>query len=740
MSQEFSFGYWLRLKRKSLDLTREGLADRVGCSAATIRKLEAEERRPSTQIAALLAEIFSIPLNERETFIRFARGDLGAKLGAPVKEVPWRTQTTPTRSNLPAPVTALIGRDKELTDIRAYLINENIRLVTLTGPPGIGKTRLSIQAARISQSDFPDGVFFVGLAPLEDPGLILPTLFETFGYIEREDQSAERLVERIGDKEILVVLDNAEHLLNDIASLASRLLSTCPYLKVLVTSREAMRVPGEWLYPVPTLALPGEGFPLDVENASQYSALTLFAERARAVRPDFALTNANIHSVSSICAQLDGLPLAIELIATRIRLMSPQALLERMTDKFVLSTDGMRAVSARQKTLNNAIGWSHHFIPLEEQKLFSYLSVFSGGFTVEAAEAIFSEVKDDKTIADLVNSLADKSLLQRSFDANEDIRYNMLVTIRPFAMDHLIRSGDDLHAQDAHLTYFMRFAEQGDQEMHGPTQAEWMDRLESEHENFRAALDWSISNQKTEAALRLLGALGWLWEVRGHLSEARKWFDKILSLPDIDKFPAVYANLLNHEGRHCWAQKNYRDAHTFLGQGHALALKLGTAGERLLADNVNWIGLLTHFDEQNNNKARILFQQGLEIYRKWDDKRGQALATFHLGIAESGLNHADAALSLYEHSLGLFGELGDLFFIARVSEFLRYIYYERGEYEKVRMYLDQHLEIDRKLRYWEGIADALYVLGDLHRQQGRPEEAARCEQERLSIRREHGLL
>jgi tetratricopeptide (TPR) repeat protein len=420
--------------------------------------------------------------------------------------------------------------------------------------------------------------------------------------------------------------------------------------------------------------------------------------------------------------------------------MSPQALLERLTDRFVLSADGMRAVSVRQKTLNNAIGWSYHSLPIEEQKLFSYLSVFSGGFTVEAAEAIFSDGKVDRPVADLVNSLADKSLLQRSFDAYDDIRYNMLVTVQHFAMDRLVRSGDDLSAHDAHLAYFMRFAEQGDRDIHGPSQAEWMDRMEREHENFRVALDWGISNQRTEAALRLLGALGWLWEVRGHFSEARKWFDKILSLPDIDKYPAVYANLLNHEGRHCWAQKNYRDAHAFLEQGHALALKLGPAGERLLADNVNWIGLLTHFDERDDNKARDLFQQGLEIYRKWDDKRGQVLATFHLGIAESGLNHADTALSLYEHSLSLFRQLGDLFFIARVSEFLRYIFYKRGDYEKVRMYLDQHLEIDRKLRYWEGIADALHVLGDLHHQQGKLDEAERCEQESLSIRREHGLL
>ncbi len=469
----------------------------------------------------------------------------------------------------------------------------DIRLVTLTGPPGIGKTRLSLELARAALSQFPDGVYFVALAPLDNASLIAPAIVQALGYVEAKQASArQQLMDGICDKRILLVLDNCEHLIEEVAPLAAGLLSACPHLKIIATSREAMRVPGEWLYPVPPLDVPKERAPADLEAAAQYPALELFVERARAARPDFKLTPENLQAVSSICVQLDGLPLAIELLATRIRWMSPQTLLERMSAAFTLSADGMRATSARQKSLGNAIGWSYHSLPPEEQKLFAGLAVFSNGFTLEAAEAVFSGSFPDKAVSDLVHSLTDKSLLQRLFDARGETRFIMLVPIQQFALERLRQSGEQAQARDLHLAYFLELAEKGDGEMRGPAQVEWADRLESEHDNFRLALEWSVSTQKTEPALRLLAALGWSWEIGGHYAEARLWFEKIRLLPDVKDHPTIYARALNHIGRYAWVQDNFSEARNLLEASRAISLGLDKAGEKSLAEALIWLGLL----------------------------------------------------------------------------------------------------------------------------------------------------
>jgi predicted ATPase len=334
---------------------------------------------------------------------------------------------------------------------------------TLIGPPGMGKTRLSIEAARQALSDFADSVFFVGLAALDDPKLIAPTVRQALGYVEDPKLPADQqLVQAIGNKQLLIVLDNCEHLIEGVALLASDLLSTCPQIKIIATSRESLRIPGEWLYSVPTLGIPEENVPFDLETASRFPVLMLFAERARAVRSDFVLTTDNVRTISTICRHLDGLPLAIELIAARMRLMPPQALLERLSGQFILTADGMRSTSERQKTLNNAIRWSYNLLSEEEQKVFAYLSVFSGGFTLEAAEAMFWQTFTGKSVSDLVASLLDKSLLQRALEsaARLEARYTMLVTIQEFARERLLEMGDAAEIRDRHLTYFCELAEQ----------------------------------------------------------------------------------------------------------------------------------------------------------------------------------------------------------------------------------------------------------------------------------------
>lgn len=734
---EISFGEWLKRQRKAAGLTQEKLAQQISCSTITLRKIEAEARRPSEQIVDRLSEIFNIPASERKAFLRFARGRLASTQPAIAAKIPWHPSAPKINTNLPAAFTSLIGREKEIADLREYLQNPDVRLVTLVGPPGIGKTRLSVEAARTLLADFPDGVYFIGLVAINNPSLIVSNIAQTLEYVEAKDLSTSAmLTSHIGEKRMLLVLDNCEHIIDELAPLVSGLLLACRRLTILATSRESLRIPGEWIYPVPPLNLPPENASIDIEWATKFPALALFAERARAVRHDFKMTPENISASAEICARLDGLPLAIELIAARIRSMSPQVLLERMTGQFILSADGMRALPARQKTLNNAIGWSYKFLSSKEKKTFAALSVFSSGFTLEIAEALLFLYTTEKPPSDLVNSLADKSLLQRTIDKHGQTRYAMLETIQQFAADRLRQSGDEVKVREAHLAYFLTLAEDGDKEMHGPRQAEYADQIQNELNNMRVALEWAVANGKTEMALGLIYALGWPWEIRGHYLEAYSWLERIRAMPDVKAYPLLLSGVLNHIGRYEFVQRRTPQARALLEESCALASGLGAEGEQRLADALNWLGLLDlDFDKEASRKY---FNRSRELYAKWGNNWGIALSTFHLGILER-VNDADASYSYFEQSLAMFRQFEDLFFISRVSVNLGILHLQQRNFEKAQELFEQSLSIDTGLQFWYGIADALHALGDFYFQQGNQEAADCYYQESQAMQREHAL-
>jgi len=738
--EEHSFGYWLRLRRKALDLTQDGLADRVGCSVALIRKIESEERRPSEQITQRIADIFNIPQPERSSFLKFARGDWKAAPTNGIQEAPWRVSTKPPRSNIPAPTTSLIAREKEIALIREYLSKEDIRLVTLMGPPGIGKTRLGMEAARASLSSFPDGVFFVALAPLEHASLIATTILQLLDYTEAKNQPARRqLADGIGEKQMLIILDNCEHLIQEVSELVSELLSACPGLKFLTTSRESFRIPGEWLYTVPPLDVLKESASMDVETASTSPALTLFAERARAVRSDFVLDKDNIQAVASVCAQLDGLPLAIELIAARMRIMSPQTLLAKLNDQFILYADGMRALSARQKTLHNAIEWSYNLLSAEEQDLFARLSVFSGGFTLEAAESIFSQTVSDKPITVLITSLLDKSLLQRTLNERGEPRFNMMVTLQQFALNRLRQSGEEMPVRNWHLLYFFALAEQADKEIHGPNQIEWMDRIEAEHDNFRAALDWCISSKQTELTLRLFNGLGLPWLMRNRFSEIRGWFNQIRALSEVTSNPGLYARTLNVMGRINWLLSDFQEAQSLLDEARAIWLSLHAEGERGLAEALDFLGLIAYSKKKDLETSRSLFEESLELYQKHEDQWGIAFVLSHLGMLALTRKDTSLALSLLKRSMDLFHHLGDIWGKARVLHLLGVHFLRQGDYEKARFFFEQNLRFDQELRFKPGMVVALINLGDLHRYQRDYSQASQYYEEGVEVSRTYGI-
>jgi predicted ATPase/transcriptional regulator with XRE-family HTH domain len=662
MQEQHTFGYWLRLKRKALDLTREALADRVGCSVSTIRKLEDEERRPSAQIAELLAEIFKIPTNERGAFLRFARGDWRSAPSLMDEEAPWRV-TTPAlpqqpRSNLPATFTSFIGRDKDIAAVQDYLTNPDIRLVTLIGAPGIGKTRLSIASASKSLAEFSDGVFFVALAPLDQPSLIPSATLQALGYIEKNNLSPEeRLIEGIGNKRMLLVLDNCEHLIEDVAPLASALLSACSRLKILTTSREGLGIPGEWLYSVPALDLPKESSIVDVETISEFPALVLFAERARAARSDFALNAENIRAVAAICAQLDGLPLAIELIAPRVKTLSPEQIAARLDDRFALLASGSRNAPSRQQTLRATLDWSYELLTETERELFRQLSVFVGGFTLEALESV-ALLDSNQSILDALSRLVDKSLLL--VEQQDQPRYRFLEPIRQYARDKLNEARESNLIQDRHLHYYLRVAEEAEPYLFGAGQQDWKNRLELDHDNLRVALAWSLESNQIEAGLKMAGALAWFWHGKGHLSEGNLWLEKLLA-SGIGNQGKERAKALRASSILSTGSGDYIRARAFAESSVKLYREIGDdrGAGLVLAD----LGASLHWDGKEEEAIESL-EESLRLLRATGERWGTAYALLWLGDTWFRMGDIERAATQWEESLRLTQELGDHYLMA----------------------------------------------------------------------------
>lgn len=703
---EASFGEWLKRQRNAAGLTQKQLAHQIGCATITLRKIEADERRPSAQIAKQLADIFNIPEKERKRFLEFARGDWMSQPAELKQDSPWRE----LRSNLPAPVTSLIGRKKEIAEIQEYLSRQETRLVTLIGPPGIGKTRLGIEAARAALSDFPDGVYFAPLASLRSPGLLAPAIAGALGYVGVKNYSPEEQIRLgIGEKRILIVLDNCEHLIEDVALLASDLLSACSRLKLIATSREVLRVPGEWLFPVPPLGTPKEDLPVD--EISAYPSLTLFIERARAVFPDFAITDENNRAISTICAKLDGLPLAIELIAARMRLMTPQVLLERMNEQFILTTDGLRSAPGRQRTLGNAIAWSYNLLSSEEQKLFAYLSVFSGGFTLDMAEAVFAETFMQEAISDLVLSLFDKSLLQRISDENKEMRYAMLVTIREFARDRLREMGAETKACNWHLAYFSELARQAKPHFRSTNQAMWLDHFDAERDNIRAALDWAQASNSVTTGLYLATDLEMFWIYRAYFREPCLAIENLLAAsPPIDPIHAFARGHLV-AGVLQMFLGDYTVAYAHAKESERLCLQLGTNHKADLADARN---LMVYTGEEFINdpiRSRQAHEDNLELFQEAGERWMIAHTLFNIGTTLRKTEDFIKARQTFEQSLALFRECGDHFRAAHLNMFLALISIAEGKHAQARLRLEEVLSFRRQVRFNIHMEIDLYMLG-----------------------------
>lgn len=595
-----------------------------------------------------------------------------------------RKSTTRALSNLPAQPNSFIGRLPELVVINSLLRQDVVRLLTLTGAPGVGKTRLALQAAAGLITQFSDGVFLIPLAPVSDPALIGPLVAHALEVNEAASGPVERsVIEWVGDKKLLLVLDNFEHLL-EAGALVSSLLANCPNLKALVTSREKLQIYGEHEFAVPPLEMPqsDEIAEMTVDWLSEFAAIRLFWERARAVKHDFMLSPAIMAQVVAICRKLDGLPLAIELAASRVKQLPPQALLQRLDQRLNALTVGPRDLPMRHRTLRAAIEWSYDLLQLNEQRLFLWLGVFAGGSTLEAVEAVCGGLQHSGTnieLVDALESLVSKNLVRREEGSDGEGRFVMLETVREYAIEQLQAATELAEMRKRHAYFFLGMAEKAEHELAGPDQHLWLKYLEVEHGNFRGAIQWSLQAVEITTALQLTGALLTFWERRAYLVEGREWAEKALAMCDEHGEPEKESNT----------------------DPAALRAKVLT-GLSLLAQR-----------QGDNKAARGFITESLELYQALHDKHGIANALNNLGLVAADQFELSEARDYYERSLALRRELGDKRGIALSLHNLGILYNRQGEYEAARKLHNESLMFHREVGDQWGIASALYMLADL---------------------------
>jgi len=637
-------------------------------------------------------------------------------------------------TNLPDDPTLFIGREREIGEITSLLKQPHVRLVTLTGPGGTGKTRLALQVANTLLYGFSDGAFFCDLSPLADPSLVPAAMAAVLGIKEQSGASlSETLAEVLKEKELLLVLDNFEHLLGA-CDVVATLLDACRKLHVLVTSRIPLHLSREHEHAVPPLSVPDLKHPSDLAAFSNCEAVALFVERARAAKDSFALTDGNARVVAEICTRLDGLPLAIELAAVRIKLFPPQALLQRLSASLQLLTGGAKDRPSRQQTLRNTIEWSYSLLSPEEQALFARLSVFAGGCTLEAAEAVCQpEGEQAIEIVEGVTSLLDQSLL-RELEEEKEPRFAMLETIREYAAERLEAGDQAGTVRDRHATYYLRLAEEAEPELTRAEQVRWLERLEAEHDNLRAALRRLLDAQQAEEALRLAGALSRFWSTHAHLSEGRQWLERALAIGK-ETAGALRAKAWRGAGYLAEAQMDYKRATDLYEESLRLYRELDDA--RGIARAVNGLGNVASA-VGDLERAASLYGESLTAYRELGDNWGIAIALCNLAGLAFDLEDYERAIGLYEQGLKLFRELGDTMDIAESLRVLGKIAFIQGDYERAVSLYDQSLTLFRDVGDTPRVAAALGNLGTVALAQGDHEQATALYDQGLTLCREVG--
>jgi predicted ATPase/transcriptional regulator with XRE-family HTH domain len=715
-----TFGQWLRQRRHELDLTQEAVAEATRCSSDTIRKIESGKRRPSRQIAELLADFLDVEPQARPAFVLWARGMAHPAPPAPATLTTEGPRTVPTDvqsqratlsasavSSLPLLPTPLVGRERDLTHAKTLLWRSTTRLLTLVGPPGIGKTSLGVSLAQIIQADFKDGPLYIPLGPVSDPALVAATLAEALGVRETPSRSLlDSLQSALRDKQMLIVLDNFEHVVQA-APLINELLAAAPQIKVLVTSRSPLHLRGEKVMEVPPLDVPDPARIMSIEEVGEIGSVALFVERVRDTHDDFRLTQDNAPVVAAICVHLEGLPLAIELAAARTRLLSLPALLSRLERQLSVLAGGPRDAPVHQRALRDALESSYKLLGANEQRLLRRLGVFRGPITLEAAEGVAGASLED------LEAILDQSLLRlerqsaAEAELTEESRFVMLMPVREYAVEQLDALGEHYDVALRHARYFLEMALATEPELRGPNPKLWLDRIEAAYSDIRAVLDWTLKNEQYEIALRLGGVMRWFWVNRGYREEGRRWLEEALAkggdAPADARVAGVNAlgGLFYRHGDHAAAERHFSEA---------VELSREAGESPLIANSLLGLGQVLA-DLGKYERAVQAFQESISISEGVGDKVNVAKSLSGLGRVMSRQGDFAQAIVWQEKALVIRRQVGIPTEIAQNLQNLGVLALKQGDYRRAIAYAEESAAIDREVGNKEDLTYSLGLAG-----------------------------